>query len=493
MYLSKRHVAENALIPQIFERLYDAGHIETLKQLPGPYSNQVNYLLIITATALSLVREATKRKINDPMTLFSDAPMPAFFGAVAHNNSSPAKREMLPTMTSYPDKAKIKYDKQMYYKSKLYLEHPIEKTLEEKAVVYELGHLSHLARALDLLRHENIAFDQAEVEAVFTSKKWSYEVPILLGAPDARHMLSYRSYNGELETANLDRAIAYENEAPQIHHDIRARIVREVNDAIANLPHLEMTGILGINFLVMPQNNNSAPGNIGMRAVVAIPVKMLDHHLRDKSDTLHTELNLSIAYADYEDYQATGHNSKVASDLDDQIKVMLKTIKSRGGIAKRRANAKKVLGDNALSIDRVAQAMIMMVAKESPKKAREIILGKTKHFHLAEAQDYVFIDKDRGNTGRVGFSFKDGKLTATFRMSSDQNWVGNGLMIPPIPMVMGESLMGQKARDVVDHAIADLLGPVKSIKTRYKRTVIGFENIYDPIDRETLLAQIPEE
>jgi hypothetical protein len=78
-------------------------------------------------------------------------------------------------------------------------------------------------------------------------------------------------------------------------------------------------------------------------------------------------------------------------------------------------------------------------------------------------------------------------INATFKMSKNQYWRQNTLIVPKIPEIYANSAVGMPAKDLLDHPIAEYLGAVKRITTIRELSRITFKNEYEAIPHEKFL------
>lgn len=495
MYLSKRHVAENALIPLILQRLADGDHIETLINLPTTYGNKIDYVpLIVSAAALSMVNMATKKGASNPMVYLDLGKVADIVHQASTNAQTRNSYGSLPTLTTYNDKVRIKYDDQMNYKSARYCQHPIEKKLEMDKVNREIPTADHLAYVIEQLNEHGVRYHLDELEKEFSERKWSYRIAAVINDTDSRRTIDYHSYQGNLHLDGFDRANEFERQSPRLTALVREQMIERLKHEVSVQDVMDLAWPMHINLMFFRTTNSTTPQRMSINAI--LPIQMLSHSLRPAVEDLHVMSDLLVNPKEIDALEKSNDPGIVIKNLDAAIEQaidkLVESVKGRATKARRRQRAAARLGDDALSIDKVAQALIMLVAKEDPKRAREIVIGTKKHYNFRKENGYVFIGNNRPHEGRASFQLKDGQLTTSFKMSDNQRWVNNGLMVDALPIIVAESIKGRLAQEVVEHPIADLLGPVKSVNTRGKRSAIRFASIFDPVERKDLLAQIPE-
>jgi len=164
---------------------------------------------------------------------------------------------------------------------------------------------------------------------------------------------------------------------------------------------------------------------------------------------------------------------------------------------RRRINKARTIGEGKLRIDHVARHMLEILADHDPKKHAEVLAGKAANIQLPLGTLEGFL---RGRSPREGsrhrkpkktetisFQIAEGQIRTRFHITDDVYWDRTRLRVRTMPEAVLTALPGRPARDVLDHPLADLLGPVnRAYKVSHNREFcwISFESMLEITDRE---------
>jgi len=128
---------------------------------------------------------------------------------------------------------------------------------------------------------------------------------------------------------------------------------------------------------------------------------------------------------------------------------------------KRRENIIRKNGKDFLEIDAVTTFLMGLTEKYYPEKIPEIHSKKKTSVKMDIAQFEGFIKgKPKAKKEVINFGTTEGKITSRVYIKEGVLWERGRLLVPAIPKTMMVAIIGKQAREIIDHPIADMLGPV---------------------------------
>lgn len=169
-------------------------------------------------------------------------------------------------------------------------------------------------------------------------------------------------------------------------------------------------------------------------------------------------------------------------------------------IATLRKRAKRVgeLGEGKIYADSIAHRILSIVAEHMPERMDDVLSGKRKKLTIpVEAYGGLVTGripnakpdkptKARKKTEGVSFSLQDGRLRCRISLSDDVSWQVNRMLVSGLPTAVMKAVIGRSAREIMDHPIADLLGPVTNAyphARNMRQTWLTFEPVWQEVSR----------
>ena len=477
MHLVSIYSQENQIITEIDNLIKAAGiNIRSNEILPKKYEN------VITATALSLVQHAKKIKVN-PITLLDIEKLPLIIkdyenGVVKFNGYN----DIVELLTKYKDYATLRGAFTINYKQN-YDIHPIEKLFDNRRNISKLTINDHYRICLSKLKEANIKVDMDDFYETFKNKNM-FMVPTIVDKTDSRLMIRYSPTHGSLFIDYYNVSLDFQQNFPNFSYYLKNEIIRKIHEILNGNDSTRLNGKILIDLSHNAKNNN-------LVIKYYVPLTLPDNKLKiiDRN-YLYFYSNIPIQVSDLEEFENTGTNKVVFQCADSVVMDISRRLKNKIGEAKRRLKIKKSLGEKNISIDKISQEMIMLIANEDPEWAKEIISGKKNYYIFKNPHNFVYEENIKKPTSRIRFSYKDGHISSIFTMSENQYWQKNKLLVPKIPEIYATSFIGSPAKDIIDHPIAKYLGSVKRITNIQTLSIITFQNTYEAVTHEDFLKRI---
>lgn len=176
----------------------------------------------------------------------------------------------------------------------------------------------------------------------------------------------------------------------------------------------------------------------------------------------------------YKHVRSSQFSKSLQTPQDKLLESIEKEYKKKKGRQKKIAK----LGEATIELDKVAAWMLEIARKADPKAVDELLSRKTNSVIVKIPKDMLagFCGTPK-KTVKVTFSMTEGLMLTKFDLKPGLTWDKRRLIVPLIPDTLKTGLKGMPARDVVEHPISDMLGPVKRITDMKWRNMsaISFE------------------
>ena len=214
------------------------------------------------------------------------------------------------------------------------------------------------------------------------------------------------------------------------------------------------------------------------RSVVDMNLGTLDYESKDSAQRILERFRTCVKYR---------------KKLTDEIK---KTAKREATKAARRTRKAEKIGAGNLDIDHVARHLLGILKDHDADKHERVLRGEAVNVKIPLEELEGFIrgrspaenarSKRKRTTETVSFKLEEGQMRARFHINDEYYWDKTRLRVGALPETALAGLPGKPARAVVDHPIADLLGPVSRA---YKATWGEYSWItFTPIIQTTAVA-----
>lgn len=214
------------------------------------------------------------------------------------------------------------------------------------------------------------------------------------------------------------------------------------------------------------------------RNVVDMHLGMLDYESKDSAQRILERFRTSVKYQ---------------RKLVDEIE---KAAKREAVKAARRLRKAEKIGAGNLDIDHVARHLLGILKDHDAGKHEKVLRGEAVNVKIPLGDLEGFVrgrspaenakSKRKRTTETVAFKLEEGQMRARFHINDDYYWDKTRLRVGALPETTLAGLLGKPARAVVDHPIADLLGPVSRA---YRAKYGGYSWItFTPIIETTAVA-----
>lgn len=211
------------------------------------------------------------------------------------------------------------------------------------------------------------------------------------------------------------------------------------------------------------------------------------------------------------DYDPKWTPTRILSEFDSKMAYVNQTLameiekdcRREADKTRRRRKKASDIGEGNLLMDHVARHMLGILAQHDEAKHAEVMAGRAAIVKLPLGSLEGFlrgrsprqtasgrnppVKRKPRKTETISFSIEEAQMRARFHINDDVYWDRTRLRVGALPEAVLASLPGRPAREVLDHPLADLLGPVKrAYRVSYNKKFcwISFEGMIEKTRRE---------
>ena len=205
-------------------------------------------------------------------------------------------------------------------------------------------------------------------------------------------------------------------------------------------------------------------------------------HIALSADKLTTSLRTEVAVicmrylrGEYDsDYRKQlGYRMTLESVRQEFEPEIAEAVTKAQSFARRQKILNRKSDDGMLEKCMVTNRIVEIIGKHDPELAKNILQGKIQKVDLPIEVYAGFFPQDGKKTQRVVFSYIEGRIVSSFLIKPGVNWKQNTLWVQSVSQSAIPGLVGQPPEAIIDHPIAELIGPVSSVRSWPGSEIMG--------------------